>query len=68
MSIELRPDERRADELRTMDEIVADNASVHLEMKSASHLWGRIESDGKAVVLSIRAVRGRIVFLAEDDN
>lgn len=68
--IELRPDENPTRKSKvngkpTMDEIVAANARVHFEMKSASELWGSIESDGREVRIWIRAVRGRIVFTAE---
>lgn len=71
--IELRPDETPARKSKTgvketMDEIVATNASVHFEMKSASELWGSIESDGLELRIWIRAVRGRIVFTAEFED
>ena len=70
MTIKLRPDEnptRRQiiDGKPTMDEIVASKAYVHFEMTDRNSLCGRIESDGKSVVIWISARKGRLIFTAE---
>jgi hypothetical protein len=50
-----------------MDEILADNASVHIERLSDKSLWMRIESEGRAVRVHVWS-RGMLYVGAEWDD
>lgn len=49
------------------DELVADDASVHVERMANNHVWMAIESGGRRVVLNLHSSRRGVLVNVYDE-